>query len=112
MYADRRQPNLLPTKDYQMMQTVIKARYAYVNHGNVMHLARWLVMQAWLTCGKMQVDPEDVSSQPTVASETRFAQHEAEEDAVVKTRGTYDYLLKTDPSVSARVLSIVEVKRK
>jgi len=57
------------------------------------------------------VDPEDVWSQPTVLSEARLAQHEAEEDAVVKTQGTYDYLLKTEPSVSSRVLSIVEVKR-
>ncbi len=31
MYADHRQPKLLPTTDYQMMQTVIKARYTYVS---------------------------------------------------------------------------------
>jgi hypothetical protein len=31
MCADHRQPKLLPTSDYQMMQTVIKARYAYVS---------------------------------------------------------------------------------
>lgn len=58
------------------------------------------------------MDPEVASTQATTASETRSAQHEADEDAVVRSQGTYDYLLKADPSVSARVLSIVEVKRK
>ena len=69
-------------------------------------------MIIWAQYGKLQVDPEGMSTQATTASDIRFAQHEAEEDAMVRSPGTYDYLLKAGPDVSARVLSIVEVKRK
>lgn len=58
------------------------------------------------------MDPEVALTLVTTASETRFAQHEADENAMVKSQGTYDYLLMADPYVSARALSIVKLKRK
>ena len=69
-------------------------------------------MISWAHYGKLQVNPEGMSTQATTASDICFAQHAAEEDAMVRSPGTYDYLLKAGPDVSARVLSIVEVKRK
>ncbi len=58
------------------------------------------------------MDPEVALTLVTTASDTRYAQHEVDEDAMVKSQGTYDYLLMADPSVSARALSIVKLKRK
>lgn len=69
-------------------------------------------MISWAHYGKLRVDPEVMSTQATTASDTCVAQHKAEEDAMVRSPGTYDYLLKASPDVSDRVLSIVEVKRK
>lgn len=64
-----------------------------------------------LLVATLQIDPQDIASQPSFRGEALLARHGAFEDAVVKNRDTYDYLLKTDPSRSSRVLSVVEVKR-
>ena len=93
------------------MQIVVKARYAYLNMKKLCILSD-AFMIIWAQYGKLQVDPVGMSTQATTASDIRFAQHEAEEDAMVRSPGTYDYLLKVGPDVSARVLSIVEVKQK